>query len=839
MQLFNKNNPPPRPRQTSIDAQLEDSSLDLSLSNQDLPSPPERLAKDLNVRRNSLFTLRSRSNTGGSGSSTKMSSNDETSQFARRGSKDISSAQSESLTSKQKALFQRSKILRRQSSKLTATAGIEEIDEANSGRRGSIFSRERKKSNFETPEQFALRRRHISGPFDFQHLTHTAPQQLPTDDHISHNELVAEFWAHRASQVPNRELRGIKAEDLNSSEPKAESESPASTPPVAGPQSSTDSIPESPSPKSSARPARPIGSFSQPIPPSSPRSQNTNTVPPRMSSRLAMSRGEDTPIAQAYAAAGRRGSGLWGLDAQQGYTRATESSEDVAQIHAVTTPDETAIPAVSPAWAGTDLEHIAEEEEGYFGRRSYDRNVNNYSPSSDMSPTQKPAQTNESLPMRSLDPSSVHEQLKSFANSRSNKPRPLSQMSETLGAPFEPNKVVPTPLESATLGPSVGGASAARSLSRTQAVRRRSTFFKSFDTNSWEDDIDYCYEMAAEADCDFDWDRKSAEGTVERRSPMVANFPTVMEEQEEDLFSPTERGLEVEETRKLKKPSFPPGSFQSSLMAPSTTSVPDLDYRSGVSTSTNSLNTPIDNYSAIPNKKLTSGYTPSAEPEGFVYTPSLLVPQDFKEQVSKETMYDDLLNDYGETDRHYPLLHSRSENTLSIAESTFSGPSRNSMGSSYNSSLRSASISLTSPNRQSLRCSTGSVPELVHSRKARRTMDMMVDQLSHQVAEISHLGDEQDDANPTTEQQTFFADEETDAEDEPCPPPTVSQRKSAKPPASPQHERASSDGAHKMLNSAQAMAKAQHQRTSSMVPGTGRRPSKPYTLSLFPTPPKV
>ena len=28
-------------------------------------------------------------------------------------------------------------------------------------------------------------------------------------------------------------------------------------------------------------------------------------------------------------------------------------------------------------------------------------------------------------------------------------------------------------------------------------------------TDNWEDDIDYCYEDAAEADCAFDWDRMS------------------------------------------------------------------------------------------------------------------------------------------------------------------------------------------------------------------------------------------------------------------------------------------------------------------------------------------
>lgn len=683
-----------------------------------------------------------------------------------------------------------------------------------------------------------LRMRHISNPFDFQHLTHTNSQHLQQALESSQNELVAEFWAHRASQVPNKELRGIKVEDLNSNAPfeavssdaRPESDSSMFRSSLVSPK--TRDLYQSPSPKSdpqAVRHTRSTGSFSQPIPPSSPRSPKSRdphvpTAPPRMSSRLGSARGEDTPIAQVLAGNGtsKRSSGIW----NNSFHRPSVSNEFVNDLpfipHAVTTPDDTAMHAASPTWNATDLEHIAEEEEGYFGRKSHDQSVL-YSPSPEMSPTQKP-DAGSDLPLRS-DQMGPHEHLKSFANHRPTRPRPLSQMSDTLGAPFCP--------------PSSGGKKtpgAMGAIQRSAGIRRRSTFFRSLEeTNTWEDDIDYCYDIGADADCDFEWDRMSTEAK-ERYTPNSATFAnrtsTVVEEDEEH-----EQGAGCTTEEKLNS-GFMPNSFRPSLVVPSKSSIPDLDYRSAVSTSTNSLLTPVDPYvSSNPKERSTTDYQLGDDS----YTPSLLVPQDFKEQVSKEEMYDDLLNDY-ESDRHYPLVHARSENTLSIAESSRSGPSRYSMASSYESSLRSASISLSSPARGS-RGSTGSVPELVHSRRAaRRTMEIMVNRLSK---EMTFEDDEEDTGSKRP--QTFFADDQDGSDDEmeetkkPEPRPTARRGATApaallRSPVSSYHERSASDGAAKLL--AKAGVKPQHARTTSTEQLPPRRGSKP-TLSLFPQPPRA
>ncbi|KAF4555367.1 Hypothetical protein D9617_2g053230 [Elsinoe fawcettii] len=56
----------------------------------------------------------------------------------------------------------------------------------------------------------------ISSPFNFQHVTHTQPRELPELDLVSDRDLTLSFWAASAHQQPQGELRGIKADDVES-----------------------------------------------------------------------------------------------------------------------------------------------------------------------------------------------------------------------------------------------------------------------------------------------------------------------------------------------------------------------------------------------------------------------------------------------------------------------------------------------------------------------------------------------------------------------------------------------------------------------------------------------
>ncbi|CAD0089827.1 unnamed protein product [Aureobasidium vineae] len=71
----------------------------------------------------------------------------------------------------------------------------------------------------ESDETFyqTLRKKNISAPFNFQHVTHTQQEQLPQLASVTDSELVSEFWAASAFQAPRSELRGIKADPVDSS----------------------------------------------------------------------------------------------------------------------------------------------------------------------------------------------------------------------------------------------------------------------------------------------------------------------------------------------------------------------------------------------------------------------------------------------------------------------------------------------------------------------------------------------------------------------------------------------------------------------------------------------
>lgn len=171
MDLFKRNNAGlPRSRQGSFDAAIPDTESCLSSQAQasssslpDLPSPPERHLKDLSgARRSSVFTLRSRSNTASSMS--KPTNLDSQERAARRSSRDMSAAHASSASvseppqltkpkSSSSMFASRGRKLRRQSSKLTSATGIDDVEEVSSGRRGSVFGKDRKRSTYETVEQ--------------------------------------------------------------------------------------------------------------------------------------------------------------------------------------------------------------------------------------------------------------------------------------------------------------------------------------------------------------------------------------------------------------------------------------------------------------------------------------------------------------------------------------------------------------------------------------------------------------------------------------------------------------------------------------------------------------
>ncbi|KAH0526246.1 hypothetical protein TsFJ059_009595 [Trichoderma semiorbis] len=141
---------------------------------------------------------------------------------------------------------------------------------------------------------------------------------------------------------------------------------------------------------------------------------------------------------------------------------------------------------------------------------------------------------------------------------------------------------------------------------------------------SWEDDIDYCYEHEAEADCDYQWERDSMDTARDSDT------------------------LPVEVTLAPEDVEVPIGTARSSpgMLSVATFDVPGLSPISQVSTPT--IQEAITPVSAAPSanfslplldkKKLfrVSHASSFKESHGFTLSPSLLIPGDFHQQMLLE-----------------------------------------------------------------------------------------------------------------------------------------------------------------------------------------------------------
>ncbi|KAF2654273.1 hypothetical protein K491DRAFT_679858 [Lophiostoma macrostomum CBS 122681] len=837
MFLFNKNNALPHSRRSSIDSLVTDPSTATSTSDawvsqcsdtssySELPSPEQRGRVNLG-KRASVFNLRSRSNTSTSTASSFVSVTP--TMIETENSQEFRYVPGQSfieLPGPKRSLFTRGKRAKRQSGHIFSSLQVEELKEDElGGRRASVLRKQRSDIH---QSDTALRdfKHRISSPFDFQHLTHTDRHQFAALEQTSENDLVAEFSAVRASQAPRRNLTGIRADDLHfdnfSSEnltmsgPGAVPETGSRTPPLSPEASLGAPFEESldnPS-RPSMRTSRSVESFSQPgVNPRIHRHTQSANPPPRKT---------------------KRQSGVWDNCAPLSPPTLGEKLSTIADetyaAHAVTTPDDSAIHTTTPPFS-PDLDIVAEEPDRFISPRPAPcppvrTQISPRSPFSEyfsFRPNQRsPIARSNSRGSSIASPKTGVQ--------RGHILRPISQMSDTLGSPTFPRK---------------------SSIRRSPTVKRKSNTWRVAE-ESWEDDVDYIYDNALEAECDFDWgcaseDKSKFGGREEpQEEEMVGQDPiSIFHSRRELVLNAQEEGP--------PQNRFFTGAFRPSLLVPSPNSVPELESRSAVSSSTvdTGIRTPLDG--------LLEQTHPLREADGFDLSPPFLVPTEYKEHTSRDEMYDDILADYESSDRHFPLLDA----DQSISSSARSSRVRSSKRSSYDSSMMSSghgSAAWSSPVRRSA-SSAGSVPELVQSRRARRDFDMMVDQLSEQVAELASLGeddlDESEDNETTppgrpSHEQTFFTAEEQEhhvqdlrssIEGEVRASLELARRGSThvRSPLS-YHKYASSEGAAKLLaspgptesESSQPSKTRNRAATSSNV----RANRQPY-LSLFPAPPK-
>lgn len=520
----------------------------------------------------------------------------------------------------------------------------------------------------------------ISDPFDFQHLTHTSPAQFQALGKTRENDLVTEFSAIRASQKPVSDLKGIRAEDINMRSLSAEDL--IQCPPeheIDGPLPA--SPPHSPG-ASSTRPrqieyrplreSRVFENFSRPVS-RYPRGDASSSPPRAASPRLVASPDIPEPSPRVI-------DEILGLDSQQPNPDLLYFADDNSvhvpsptsprmegtvdsDCHAITTDngsnsiDARAVTALhSPT---SDLDDVPEEDEATHWHDSPQSQQSEYSA----------AWGDQVSPKTNVAPKShlsVH-----VAKELSRK------FSEALGSPTLPQDYTD---RSVTPNHYQGAQTTHRRQSSIQQKTIHETIYE-----SWDDDIDYCYEHAAESNSDFDWARTSLDGSRKGGIAVTVTTP-------DHVASSGQAPGPSKNSRYLNASALP---------------TPDLE--PSPSHSAPSLGSAVTPSSA--------GYegNPDSQDSGNIFQPvnSSAAPEALTKHISPDALYEDYVAADGESDRHFSFY---SQGGFQAVDQPVSPRSSFSPISKYNSQeslILSRAASIVRKHRSSV--STTSVPELVHS----------------------------------------------------------------------------------------------------------------------------
>jgi len=576
------------------------------------------------------------------------------------------------------------------------------------------------------------RKRNISEPYNFQHLTHANAKHLPEIHRATQHELVTEFSAIRASQAPRRELREIKAENLHfrnfSSEalqhdPSDPEPVDPTTPPALSPTKSSKFMRKGPPPlgaRKGIRSTRSVENFSLPGP-RSPRSPRSPIVlPPRTSSRAAVTMTSDpslvyleSPTAPTFAGSLVRSATLGHdiMDSGASFLpqarpiNIDDSVHNLTLPHAVTTPDDTALHLLPLPFGtpGTELADVPEEDEDYFRRRV---SVRSSRPSTAGSALRH-AQSFPSTKSPSVHRPASHQPLREMNEVQSQQQRPTSSSSNVLTSTFR------LELPTNTARPAMPSRRVSRNLTGIEGC--------------WEDAIDYCYQHAAEADCEYDWDRRSRDGG------------------EDESISTNTAGCSYGATESMQNDCFDNGAAQAGstktplftedlqpfpLPFPSSDiTIPELEPCSAMSESTTGAGPLTPSLALLPPPSIEVSIPTSKGTGGFCLSPSLKTSPDYDAHVLEEAMYQELLRDGTNSEQHYPFYNRGGEFPESRADSPLS--KCNSLESMIVSRAASAQQNHRSTN------SSGSLPELVHSKNSRERFDIVADELAEHIASLS------------------------------------------------------------------------------------------------------
>ena len=496
----------------------------------------------------------------------------------------------------------------------------------------------------------------------------------------SHHDLESEFSAIRAAQTPRRELQGIKARCLRPRALRSEPTSPTRrsfiTPPLSPTKTTNPEL--APSPKLHSSPSADYFSHTSPRLYKDRPAMLPIAPPPRSSSRAAVpdffTHHHESPLEEQPASLAVDPSAVdCCLEEPLAPNTSIECLDYSAIPHAVTTPDNTACILKSPSLHTPRAELADVPEEDDDGR------------STTTSPS-RPSTANSGLryaksfpsvtsPTQSWSRSPQKAKARDSGSCASKSEECLSHSVVMLPLVGEPDEDILVPPRS----------------SKHPSIRAQG-----FDA-SWEDDIDYCYEHAAEADCDFDWDRLSLKDTKEPTDSRV-----------QSVFGGDRKSYEASSSRETS----------SQFLRRLETSVPSLySTDSAKSSSFSSIAGPTTPSYPLPSPRPYGLHTKASAPTSTNHplSPLALVSKDSSSML-REEMYENIFLNKQYSEEALPLQTLRFDPPTSREDSPRSSRSH----VSKCNSLESFMVSRSSSSRY-LRSteSMGSLPDLVHSRSSR------------------------------------------------------------------------------------------------------------------------
>ncbi|KAI1116185.1 hypothetical protein F5Y14DRAFT_440157 [Nemania sp. NC0429] len=466
----------------------------------------------------------------------------------------------------------------------------------------SMFTRRRARGVSEA----SLKKVQISGPYDFQHVSHSTKEVLPQ---ANRPELLPGFSGARPRTTTNSNRSG----GFN---PQA-IDKPLPTPPdleeVSEHVSSRDSIQFSPPGISRYLPD---DTQTSPVPPPPRTSSRISVRHDRTDSFGAASLGKlRNPGYQAQPFVLPSTEGLWPPPVSH-VTNGYSEGGDERSPYPISTVDDTAWPLTGSM---SSLPEVPEEEEYHL--------------------TNVISRTSVMSNKTSLRGSISVPHLRRISLSQA-APRPPSNASDTLGR-FD-------------------SLAAQRALHEYEEDEIDQDYFVQ---DSWEDDIDYCYDHEAEADCDFVWERLSCD------------------HDRDDYFTEdSTQGHRAE-------PSF--GGFglaPTSLLSSDVPGLSPTSHRSGATpcgaTTPTGLTAPITSNFSLPridsstqlkrdHHRSDSSISSFREADEFCLSPSLLIPNDYHEKMLQyeRDEFKMLPNDDQSPrfDRPEAFLHARSSASTTIS----------------------------------------------------------------------------------------------------------------------------------------------------------------------------